>query len=83
MLSERKYRVGMILAHQYISQLDQVRDAVLGNTGTLITFRLGAEDAHAIAKEFAPELSGHRLDVSSQLPHLSEAHDGRGDCQAV
>jgi type IV secretory pathway TraG/TraD family ATPase VirD4 len=59
MLSElRKYRVGMILAHQYISQLDpQVRDAVLGNTGTLITFRVGAEDAHTVAKEFAPELS--------------------------
>ena len=52
MLSElRKYRVGMILAHQYISQLDpQVRDAVLGNTGTLITFRVGAADAHRLPK---------------------------------
>jgi hypothetical protein len=59
MLSElRKYRVGMILAHQYISQLDpQVRDAVLGNTGTIITFRLGAEDAQKIGKEFSPEAS--------------------------
>jgi type IV secretory pathway TraG/TraD family ATPase VirD4 len=68
MLSElRKYRVGMILAHQYISQLDpQVRDAVLGNTGTMITFRLGATDAHTIAKEFEPELSA--LDLMS-LPN--------------
>jgi type IV secretory pathway TraG/TraD family ATPase VirD4 len=68
MLSElRKYRVGMILAHQYISQLDpQVRDAVLGNTGTMITFRLGAADAHTMAKEFEPELSA--LDLMS-LPN--------------
>ena len=68
MLSElRKYRVGMILAHQYISQLDpEVRDAVLGNTGTIITFRLGATDAHTIAKEFAPEVSA--LDLMS-LPN--------------
>jgi len=68
MLSElRKYRVGMILAHQYISQLDpEVRDAVLGNTGTIITFRLGAEDAQKIAKEFSPELSA--LDLTT-LPN--------------
>jgi len=68
MLSElRKYRVGMILAHQYISQLDpEVRDAVLGNTGTIITFRVGAADAHTIAKEFAPELSA--IDLMS-LPN--------------
>ena len=68
MLSElRKYRVGMVLAHQYISQLDpQVRDAVLGNTGTMITFRLGAADAHTIGKEFAPEVEP--LDLMS-LPN--------------
>lgn len=67
-LSElRKYRVSMILAHQYISQLDpQVRDAVLGNTGTIITFRLGAEDAQMLAKEFSPELSA--LDLTT-LPN--------------
>lgn len=68
MLSElRKYRVAMILAHQYISQLDpQIRDAVLGNTGTMITFRLGASDAQTMAKEFEPELSA--LDLMS-LPN--------------
>lgn len=59
MLSElRKYRVGMILAHQYISQLDpQVRDAILGNVGTIISFRLGITDAELLEKEFEPELS--------------------------
>jgi len=44
MLSElRKYRINMILSHQFQGQLDpQVRDAILANTGTIISFRLGA-----------------------------------------
>lgn len=56
MLSElRKYGVGMVVAHQYLHQLDiDIREAVLGNTGTLISFRLGARDAPFIAREFAP-----------------------------
>ena len=56
MLSElRKYRVGMVLAHQYLHQLaPDVRQAVLHNAGTLASFRLGANDAHLIAQEFAP-----------------------------
>lgn len=55
-LSEaRKYRLNLILAHQYIAQLDEkVRDAVFGNMGTLITFRVGAMDAEVLEKEFAP-----------------------------
>lgn len=59
MLSElRKYRVNIIFAHQYLSQLDlQVRDAVLGNVGTLISFRLGVTDAEILEKEFYPEFS--------------------------
>jgi hypothetical protein len=59
MLSElRKYRVGMILAHQYLSQLDpQIRDAILGNVGTIIAFRLGLADAEIIAQEFYPVFS--------------------------
>ena len=60
-LSEaRKYRLCLILAHQYIAQLttesgSSVRDAVFGNVGTMIIFRVGAEDADSIEKEFAPE----------------------------
>ncbi len=55
-LSEaRKYRLNLILAHQYIAQLDEkVRDAVFGNVGTLITFRVGAMDAEILEKEFSP-----------------------------
>ena len=55
MISElRKYRVGLILANQHLSQLvDDVRDAVLGNVGTLISFRVGPQDASLLGKEFA------------------------------
>ena len=57
-LSEaRKYRLSLILAHQYIKQLPEViRDAVFGNAGTLITFRIGAEDAEFLEKEFSPAI---------------------------
>lgn len=56
-LSEaRKYRLALILAHQYITQMDEmVRDAVFGNVGTIISFRVGAEDAEYLEKEFVPE----------------------------
>jgi hypothetical protein len=56
MLSElRKYRVNLILAHQYLSQLDErVRDAILGNVGTMICFRVGSADAGLLEKEFHP-----------------------------
>ena len=54
----RKYKVGMTVAHQYLHQLDEdVREAVLGNAGTLISFRLGARDATFIGKELAPEFN--------------------------
>lgn len=60
-LSEaRKYRLDLILAHQYLGQLkdekgqQKVLDAVLGNVGTMIIFRVGVEDAEIISKELAP-----------------------------
>lgn len=55
-LSEaRKYRLSLIVAHQYIAQLtEEVRDAVFGNVGTLVTFRVGAGDAEFMEKEFEP-----------------------------
>jgi CxxC-x17-CxxC domain-containing protein len=56
-LSEaRKYRLDLILAHQYIAQMDEkLIPAVFGNVGTLISFRVGAEDAEFLEKEFSPE----------------------------
>ena len=59
-LSEaRKYRLNLIIAHQYIGQLvvgndTKIRDAVFGNAGTMISFKIGVEDAEIMAKEFAP-----------------------------
>ncbi len=55
-LSEaRKYHLNLIIAHQYIEQLtDEVRAAVFGNVGTLVSFRVGAADAEELVKEFAP-----------------------------
>lgn len=55
-LSEaRKYNLGLTMAHQYIAQLsDTVKDAVIGNVGTMILFRLGTPDAESLQKEFAP-----------------------------
>jgi len=55
-LSEaRKYRLSLILANQYIMQLDEVvRDAIFGNVGTIVSFRVGATDAEYLEKEFEP-----------------------------
>ncbi|TAL04334.1 MAG: type IV secretory system conjugative DNA transfer family protein [Rhodospirillaceae bacterium] len=51
----RKYGVGLTLAHQHLHQLEpEIRHAVLGNAATLIAFRVGPEDASALAKEFQP-----------------------------
>ena len=52
-LSEaRKYRLNLILANQYIEQIDEkVRKAVFGNCGTLVSFRVGAKDAEDLVKE--------------------------------
>lgn len=56
LLSEsRKYGLGMHLANQYLTQLpENIRDAVFGNVGTLLAFEVGADDAKALAREFAP-----------------------------
>jgi hypothetical protein len=63
MLSElRKYRLNLILAHQYLAQLDErLLAAILGNAGTIISFRIGPQDAETVAQEFAPEFSATDL----------------------
>lgn len=55
-LSEaRKYRLDLIIAHQYIEQLsEEVAPAVFGNVGTIMAFRVGGEDAEFLEKEFEP-----------------------------
>ncbi len=74
-LSEaRKYRLNLIMAHQYIAQLSEsaggvaigqkdskIRDAVFGNVGTMMNFKVGAEDAEYFEKEYAPTLSAQDI----------------------
>lgn len=62
-LSEaRKYRLNLILAHQYILQLDEkVAAGIFGNVGTLCIFRVGAEDAEFLEKEFEPTIMQNDL----------------------
>ena len=67
-LSEaRKYRLGLIIAHQYLGQLEKsdaltksslnLKWAIFGNVGTVMSYKLGAEDAEFMAKQFAPAYS--------------------------
>jgi len=62
-LSEaRKYRLNLIMAHQYIEQLGEiVKPAVFGNVGTLVVFRVGATDAEELVKEFTPTFTEEDL----------------------
>ncbi|MBU2101566.1 type IV secretion system DNA-binding domain-containing protein [Patescibacteria group bacterium] len=57
-LSEaRKYKLNLIIAHQFIKQLqDEIRDAVFGNVGSIVAFRVGAEDAEFMENHFAPKV---------------------------
>lgn len=72
-LSEaRKYRLDLVLAHQYIGQLvtstsTKVRDAIFGNVGTFISFRVGAPDAEFLETQFAPEFT--QADLIAQPNH--------------
>ncbi len=56
-LSEaRKYHLALVVAHQYIKQIEEtVADAVFGNVGSLVVFRVGAEDAEFLEKWYAPD----------------------------
>jgi hypothetical protein len=66
-LSEaRKYRLNLILAHQYISQLtesgnEKVRNAIFGNVGTMISFRVGSDDGLVLEKEYEPVFQSQQL----------------------
>jgi len=80
MLSElRKYRVGLTMAHQYLFQLEpEIRHAVLGNAGTLISFRLGAEDAGYISREFDGRFEvGDLLNLKNHHIYLKLMIDGQ------
>ncbi len=73
-LSEaRKYRLNLIMGHQYIGQLtpdgnNKVRDAVFGNVGSMVVFRVGAADAEFLETEFAPAFT------PNDIVNLPKAH---------
>ncbi len=84
-LSEaRKYHLNLIMAHQYIAQLSEsaggvavgqkdskIRDAVFGNVGTMISFKVGADDAEYLEKEYSPTLSQqHILGIANYKAYL-------------
>jgi hypothetical protein len=62
-LSEaRKYKLALTIAHQYIEQMsEEVRAAVFGNVGTMISFRVGSYDAEVLEKEFAPQFTAQDI----------------------
>ena len=62
-LSEaRKYKLSLTVAHQYIEQMsDEVRAAVFGNVGTMVSFRVGSYDAEVLEKEFAPAFTAEDI----------------------
>jgi hypothetical protein len=64
-LSEaRKYRLNLIIGHQYMPQLtEDIKDAVIGNVGTMVSFRIGVTDAEFLEKQFEPEFS--RFDLGN------------------
>ena len=71
-LSEaRKYKLNLTVAHQFIAQLEEkIRDAVFGNVGSMIAFRVGARDAEFLESQFAPTFTQHDLmNISNYNAH--------------
>lgn len=67
----RKYHLNLIVANQFTTQLtEEVRDAVFGNVGTVVCFRVGTNDAEFLAKQFAPVFD---IDDLQFLPNANTA----------
>jgi energy-coupling factor transporter ATP-binding protein EcfA2 len=80
-LSEaRKYKLNLTIAHQYVEQMEEtVQHAVFGNVGTTISFRVGAQDAEVLEKEFAPVFEAEDLvNLGKYQIYLKLMIDGEG-----
>jgi hypothetical protein len=80
-LSEaRKYKLNLIIAHQYIEQMEEeVRDAVFGNVGTTVTFRVGPFDAEVLETIFNPQFEATDLvNLGAYQLYLTLMIDGVG-----
>src|SRR5207248_6253213 len=68
----RSYGLNLIVANQFTTQLtDEIRDAVFGNVGSIVSFRVGTTDAEFLAKQFAPIFD---IDDLQRIPNRSEEH---------
>ncbi|HZZ99654.1 MAG TPA: DUF87 domain-containing protein [Candidatus Paceibacterota bacterium] len=79
-LSEaRKYRLDLIVAHQFIKQLtEKIRDAVFGNIGSIVSFRIGADDAEFMKNKFEPVFSAQDLmNIDNLNAHVNLLIDGQ------
>lgn len=79
-LSEaRKYRLNLTIAHQFIGQLEEnIKKAVFGNVGSLVTFRVGAEDAEFLEKQFEPIFTSQDLiNIDNYNAYLKILIDGQ------
>lgn len=76
----RKYNLGLTVAHQYIEQLsDEVKAAVFGNVGSMMLFRVGADDAEKFEKEFSPQFTMDDIvNLGSRQIYLRLSIDGAG-----
>lgn len=78
-LSEaRKYRLSLIIAHQFIAQLEEgIRDSVFGNVGSMAVFRVGSEDAEFLEKQFAPVFTAQDMtNIENRNAYLKLLLDG-------
>lgn len=77
-LSEsRKYKLSLNITNQYIAQLDdKIREAVIGNAGTLIAFRIGAADAEFLIKEFDPLKADDMVNIDKYNFYIKMLIDG-------
>lgn len=79
-LSEaRKYRLNLTVAHQFIGQLsEKIRDAVFGNIGSMVAFRVGADDAEFLAKQFDPVFTpNHLVNIDNLNGHAKILVNGK------
>lgn len=76
----RKYNLALTVAHQYIDQMtDEVKSAIFGNVGTMISFRTGPTDAEILEKEFAPQFTMDDIvNLSARQVYLRLCIDGAG-----
>ena len=81
LLSEgRKFGIGLILSNQFVSQLENTRiaEAIFGNVGTMVAFRVGARDAEIVEREMAPALErADVLNLPNWTAYVSTLVDGQ------